>query len=67
VPGGEWDAVKLALVITLAFVAATSALGGVHNLANTRTHGYLSEYLGATVAFGMTVWCFYLAYWVFRH
>lgn len=53
-----------ALAITLFFVAATSALGGIRNLSTARTTGSVAEYLGAGVAASMTVWCIYLGIWV---
>lgn len=58
---------KTALTITLAFVAATSALGGLRNIRTAQRTRYPAEYLGALVAFCITIWCAYLACWVYTH
>jgi hypothetical protein len=55
---------KTALVVTLIFVAATSMLGGVQNARRMSVTRNLAELGGAIVGIAMTLWCFYLAYWV---
>jgi hypothetical protein len=58
---------QTALAITLAFVAATSALGGLRASQAAMATGHPSEYGGAAVAFSMTLWCAFLAGWVLLH
>lgn len=61
---GEGEFVYTALAITLLFVAATSALGGMRNLRAAGVTGSVVDYLGGAVAAAMTVWCMYLGVWV---
>ena len=58
---------QTALALTLVFVAATSALGGIRNVRLAHATGQLSEFGGAVVAFAMTLWCAFLAGWVWLH
>ncbi len=58
---------RVALAITLFFVAATSALGGARNARIGVATGGLAQILGAIVAFGMMLWCTYLGVWVLNH
>jgi hypothetical protein len=55
---------RLALTVTLVFVALTSLLGAVKNvtLASRR-----SNLAGAAVGLVMTLWCGYLAVWAWQH
>ena len=55
---------RIALAITLLFVAATSALGGVRSVRLATATSRQSQYLGALIAFAMMLWCAYLCYWI---
>jgi hypothetical protein len=54
---------RLALTITLAFVALTSLLGVVKNLSLPALPSRLA---GTAVGAAMTAWCAWLAVWVWQ-
>ena len=55
---------RLALTITLAFVALTSLLGVVKNLSLPALGPRLA---GTAVGAAMTAWCAWLAFWAWQH
>lgn len=54
---------QFALFLTLLFVAATSAQGGLRSTQIAVVSRRRSQLFGAVVAFAMSGWCLFLAFW----